>query len=82
MADENSVMDGGMQDDWTENLIVKYIGQKISKVRWRPSKYEQINGANRFVTGAWDNQVPLLSDGRGCCLGLCLTEALGYVATK
>ncbi len=47
-------MEGG-EDEWTK-LIVKYVGQKVSKVRWMPSQYGLMK-CDKFVSGSWDDQV-------------------------
>lgn len=52
----------GMEDveeDWGEKLMIKYIGQKVSRVRWKPSYYGKIHGADKFITGAWDDEVSM-----------------------
>ena len=48
------------EDDWGEKLMIKYIGQKVSRVRWKPSYYGKIHGADKFVTGAWDDRVCIM----------------------
>eukprot|EP00795_Rhopilema_esculentum_P017244 gene17244-8805_t len=48
-------------DDCAEKLTVKYIGQKVSKVRWKPTYYGQLQESDVFVTGAWDDERNLIS---------------------
>ena len=60
---QNSFKMAGMEDteeDWGEKLMIKYIGQKVSRVRWKPSYYGKIHGADKFVTGAWDDRVCIM----------------------
>ena len=44
-------------------VYVKFVSQKISKIRWRPSEQQGLQQSNIFVTGSWDNDVshPLIS---------------------
>eukprot|EP00794_Sanderia_malayensis_P000265 gene265-888_t len=44
----------GAESDWTENLLVKYIGQKVSKLRWRSNG--QLRKTDQFISGSWDDQ--------------------------
>ena len=44
----------------TENgsaLVVKFVGQKISKVRWKPQPSDAIGSSDVFASGSWDDQV-------------------------
>lgn len=36
--------------------VVKYVGHKISKVRWIPQVQGQLNPSETFVTGGWDDK--------------------------
>ena len=36
--------------------IAKYVGHKVSKVRWIPEEKGQLNPSDTFVTGGWDDQ--------------------------
>lgn len=37
-------------------IVVKYVGRKVSKVRWIPQVQGQLNPSESFVTGGWDDQ--------------------------
>jgi len=50
------------QEDCSENCIaIKYIGQKIAKVRWKPSHFGQLRPSDKFITGSWDDERNLVS---------------------
>lgn len=36
--------------------VAKYVGHKVSKVRWIPQVQGQLNPSESFVTGGWDDQ--------------------------
>ena len=36
--------------------VAKYVGHKVSKVRWIPQVQGQLNPSVSFVTGGWDDQ--------------------------
>lgn len=52
------------------DIIVKFISQKISKVRWRPNFVQRSEQPNCFATGNWDDE-----DGK-----VCLWESFGAAA--
>ncbi|XP_072021961.1 nucleoporin Nup43-like isoform X1 [Amphiura filiformis] len=41
--------------------VVKFVSQKISKIRFRPSEQQGLQQSNIFVTGSWDNDENKLS---------------------
>ncbi|KAJ7394396.1 Nucleoporin Nup43 [Desmophyllum pertusum] len=41
--------------------VAKYVGHKVSKVRWIPQVQGQLNPSETFVTGGWDDQINKLS---------------------
>ncbi|XP_077977336.1 nucleoporin Nup43-like [Glandiceps talaboti] len=36
--------------------VVKFVSQKISKIRWRPSAHHGLQAPNVFATGSWDDE--------------------------
>ena len=38
-------------------VYAKFVSQKISKIRWRPSEQQGLQHSNIFATGSWDNDV-------------------------
>ena len=39
--------------------VAKYVGHKVSKVRWIPQVQGQLNPSESFVTGGWDDQASI-----------------------
>ena len=39
------------------NISVKFVSQKVNKVRWQPGDLQGLHPSNVFVTGSWDNDV-------------------------
>ncbi len=37
--------------------VVKFVGQKISKVRWKPQPSGAIASSDVFASGSWDDEV-------------------------
>lgn len=44
-----------------EEIIFKFCGQKISKVRWNPDTHGGGGGASNFVSGGWDDSSNLVT---------------------
>lgn len=41
--------------------VAKYVGHKVSKVRWIPQVQGELNPSETFVTGGWDDQASKMS---------------------
>lgn len=41
-------------------LVVKFVGQKISKVRWKPQPSGAIGSSDVFASGSWDDEVRMV----------------------
>ena len=37
--------------------VAKFVSQKISKIRWRPTSKQVLSESDVFATGSWDNYV-------------------------
>ncbi len=37
--------------------VTKYVGYKVSKVRWKPQPAGSIEGSDTFASGSWDDEV-------------------------
>ena len=37
--------------------VAKYVGYKISRVRWKPQSAGAIRPSDIFVAGSWDDEV-------------------------
>lgn len=37
--------------------VAKYVGYKLSKVRWKPQPSGAIRPSEFFATGSWDDEV-------------------------
>ncbi len=37
--------------------VTKYVGYKVSTVRWRPQPTGSIESSDTFVSGSWDDEV-------------------------
>ena len=48
-------------------INVKFVSQKVSKVRWRPRAKQSIQPSDIFASGSWDDDVSIifLRDKRG-----------------
>ena len=51
---ENSRERGSMEQP---RINVKFVSQKISKIRWRPRPKQSMQQSDTFVTGSWDDEV-------------------------
>lgn len=40
--------------------VVKYVGHKVSKVRWRPQLAGSIDASDTFASGSWDDVVHIV----------------------
>ena len=49
-----STMQNGVN---TLGPVVKYVGHKVSKVRWKPQPSGAIQSSDTFATGSWEDEV-------------------------
>ena len=54
---------GGMAAGGGSDTVVKYVGYKVSKVRWKPVPSGAIESSDIFATGSWDDAVGKLDGG-------------------
>ena len=40
--------------------VVKYVGQKVSKVRWKPQPSGAIGSSDVFASGSWNDEVSVV----------------------
>ena len=55
-----SAVDDGidpMADGSAGTSVAKYVGYKISRVRWKPQPSGAIRPSDVFVAGSWDDEV-------------------------
>ena len=44
----------------SSEFVAKYVGHKVSKVRWKPQPPGSVQASNLFVSGSWDEEVGAL----------------------